>query len=163
MTRLIAVRGINYEGMIQGSIDRAMTEIRGEEKFPTIVDKAGSILYSMIRFHPFADGCKRTGLLAAYLLLMYNGYTLEIPEDSATFLEAVADLKNPNAPSEKDVIKWIRKHARKSLYLRILNFLLSFGIKQGVPIEEYTQTVLERGMLPSFRPEDFVDTDLKDT
>jgi len=163
VTRLIAVGGINYAGMIQGTMDRAMTEIYGEERFPTVLDKAGSVLYSMIRFHPFTDGCKRTGLLTAYLLLMYNGYTLNIPEDSAAFLEAVADLKNPNRPSEKDVINWIKKHARKDLGARMLNFILSLFIRRGLPIAEYTRIILERGMLPSFKPEKFVDTGLKDT
>jgi len=163
VAKLIAVNGVNYEGMIQGSIDRAHTKIHGKEMFPDVRDKAGSILYSLIRFHVFTDGCKRTGLLAAYLLLMYNGYILEIPEDSAKFLESIADLENPESPREKDVIEWIKKHSKKSRLCRFLNWAISIGIKLGLDLGEYTRTILRQGLLPTFTPEKFKDTSLEQT
>jgi death-on-curing protein len=162
VTNLVAVDGLNYAGMIQGSIDRAYTTIEGKEKFPHILDKAGSILYSMVRFHPFADGCKRTGLLAAYLYLLYNGYYLKIPQDSARFLERVADSKDSNAPNERDVINWIRKHSGRDLAYFILNLSLSISIKfLGLEIGMYTKFLLEREVLPSSIRKEFRDTKLE--
>ena len=99
--------------MIQGSVDRALPHVFNLNPFPTTIDKAGALLYSIATFHPLTDGNKRTGLLSAYIFLLYNGYLIQIPEDSADFLTAVADLKAHNRPTEKDVINWINKHSSK--------------------------------------------------
>jgi len=149
VTRLVAVDGVNYEGMIQGSIERSQTEVFGEKYFPDICDKAGSILYSIVRFHPFIDGCKRTALLSAYFLLFYNGFEFTIPNDSADFLEAIADPNHPNPPDEKEVIEWVKKHSRKTKICRLINWMLSFAVKHGFNLETYTKTILEMGVLPA--------------
>ncbi len=48
----------------------------GEEQFPTIADKAASLLHSLSYHHLFVDGNKRTGLRAVTLFLSVNGYQL---------------------------------------------------------------------------------------
>jgi death-on-curing family protein len=158
---LVAVDGLNYAGMIQGSIDRAYTTIEGKELFPHILDKAGSILYSMIRFHPFADGCKRTGLLTAYMYLYYNGYYLRIPQDSAKFLEQIASSKNFDEQNEKAVINWIRKHSERNLATRIFNLVISFFVRLGLDIGAYTNELLEREAIPADIRKQFRDTELE--
>ena len=159
---LVAIDGVNYVGMIQGSIDRAYTTIEGKEIFPHVLDKAGAILYANVRFHPFADGCKRTGILAAYLYLLYNGYYLKIPPDSAKFLKRVADLEDNNAPNQEDVINWIRKHSGRKLVNMIFNLSLTISITAlGLDIGEYTSFLLEREILPKEIRKEFRDTELE--
>ncbi len=48
----------------------------GEEQFPTLIDKAASLLHSLAYHHLFADGNKRTALLAVTLFLEKNGHVL---------------------------------------------------------------------------------------
>jgi death-on-curing protein len=48
----------------------------GEEQFPTIIDKAASLLHSLTYHHLFADGNKRTALRAVTMFLDVNGYQL---------------------------------------------------------------------------------------
>lgn len=160
---LIAMDGFNYSGMIEGSVDRAATTICGKEVYPHILDKAGAILYAIVRFHPFADGCKRTGLLAAYLYLLYNGYYLNIPADSAQFLERVADLENKNAPTQQDVINWIRKHSGKGVMNTFFNITITiFKITLNLDVGEYTRILLENEtMIPEEIRRDFRDTGLE--
>jgi death on curing protein len=46
-----------------------------------LVSLATTLLFGIARNHPFAQGNKRTGLLAALVFLETNGYTIE-PDDS---------------------------------------------------------------------------------
>jgi death-on-curing protein len=46
------------------------------ELYPTVFDKAGLYMHSIIANHIFQDGNKRTGLEAALLFLNLNGYEL---------------------------------------------------------------------------------------
>ena len=42
---------------------------------------AAVYLYHIVRNHPFVDGNKRTGAVAAYSFLAHNGYELDVPEE----------------------------------------------------------------------------------
>lgn len=48
----------------------------GEPQFPTLTDKAASLLHALTYHHVFVDGNKRTGLRAVTLFLRVNGYQL---------------------------------------------------------------------------------------
>jgi death-on-curing protein len=47
----------------------------GEPLYPEIYQKAGLYMYNIVCNHIFQDGNKRTGLQAAMIFLMLNGYT----------------------------------------------------------------------------------------
>ena len=83
VTKLIAEKGTISDGMIDGCAELPFTEIYNYAPYPEVTDKAGCLLFSLIRFHPYIDGCKRTALLSTMLFLFYNGTVFEIPEDSA--------------------------------------------------------------------------------
>lgn len=51
----------------------------GQELYPTIVEKASALGFSLIRNHPFVDGNKRTGHAALETFLVLNGYELAGP------------------------------------------------------------------------------------
>ena len=63
---------------------RPMITLFGEEQFPTIADKAASLLHALTYHHLFADGNKRTALRAVTLFLNVNGYQL-IWDDSTRY------------------------------------------------------------------------------
>ena len=50
---------------------------------PTIVELAAAYAVGIIRNHPFIDGNKRTGFLAAYIFLALNGLKLSASEAEA--------------------------------------------------------------------------------
>lgn len=50
---------------------------------PSVFDLAAAYAYGIIRNHPFADGNKRTGFLAAYVFLHSNGWELRAREAEA--------------------------------------------------------------------------------
>ncbi|MFH0896422.1 MAG: hypothetical protein V1850_00030 [Candidatus Bathyarchaeota archaeon] len=118
-------------------------EYMGVHSFQLLLIKPGCLLYSLIVFHPYCDGCHRTGLLSAMFFLFFNGYSLIIPEDSATFLKTIGDVNNANMPTEEEIISWVGKHTIRSGGGRTYNFALWLLTKIGFPIEEYTKYLLE--------------------
>ncbi len=60
--------------------------------------------------HPFVDGNKRTGFLAAYIFLALNGWDLIAPEADA--VAAVLDLAAGKA-KEADFSEWLQANTEK--------------------------------------------------
>lgn len=48
----------------------------GEELYPTIIEKASALGYSIIKNHPFIDGNKRAGHAAMEVFLVLNGFEI---------------------------------------------------------------------------------------
>lgn len=62
--------------LLQSAIKRPALVLFGEEQFPTLVDKAASLLHSLAYHHLFADANKRTAVQAVEMFLRMNGFTL---------------------------------------------------------------------------------------
>lgn len=65
--------GVRDEGALASCLAQPKTAVFGEERFPTIFDKAAAYCYFIVRMHPFFDGNKRTGLVAAITFLLDHG------------------------------------------------------------------------------------------
>ena len=161
--KLVAIEGIMYSGTISGPLDRIFNGFGGYCLYSHTLDKAGAVLYSIVHGHSFSDGNKRTGLLTAYLFLMYNGYSLNVPKDTTRFLERMADAVNPDAPTEIDAIAWVRRNAGKSLWAFIISEVLTVFCKVwGTDfLETMTKTMLEQNALPGIDKNQLVDRNLK--
>jgi death on curing protein len=62
--------------LLNSAAARPAITLFGEAQFPTLIDKAASLLHSLAYHHLFADGNKRTALRAVTLFLQINGYEL---------------------------------------------------------------------------------------
>jgi death-on-curing protein len=62
--------------LLDSAAARPALVLFGEPQFPTIVDKAASLLHSLAYHHLFTDGNKRTALRAVNVFLNTNGYRL---------------------------------------------------------------------------------------
>lgn len=140
--------GYMTEGMIQGCIERAMTDVYDFQPFPTVIKKAAAFLYSMIVFHPFIDGNKRTALIGTFWLLYFNGYSFSIPKDTVSFLRAIADLRI----SENQVASWLMRNTTKNLFLSLYNHIYSILAKKHMSrIMEAMKTLVS--VIPPGYPE----------
>ena len=70
---------------------------------------AATYTFGIIRNHPFVDGDKRTGFLAAYIFLKINGLELIVGEVEAT--SAALGLASGNT-DEKAFAAWLRANVR---------------------------------------------------
>src|SRR2546425_12306179 len=90
LIRQYGTTGYISEGMIEGCIEFARTEVYKYSPFPTLSKRAAAMIYAFVTFHPFVDGNKRTALMATSYFLYINGYSLQLTEDSPEFTRNVA-------------------------------------------------------------------------
>jgi death-on-curing protein len=80
----------------------------GEDLYPTIIEKAAALGFSLIKNHPFVDGNKRIGHAAMEAFLILNGYEIDasVDEQERIILQlAAGELKR------KAFTEWLRAHA----------------------------------------------------
>ncbi len=65
------------------AIARPQSTVSGEEAFPSLPQKAGALLQSIVVGHPFLDGNKRAGLGAMLAFLELNEIPVDVADDDA--------------------------------------------------------------------------------
>lgn len=100
--------GIRDEGLF----DSALAHPRNLLAYgkPDVADLAAAYGAAIVRNHPFVDGNKRTGFLAAGLLLSLNGHRLQVPQADATLTVFALAAGNID---ERTFAAWIRQHTRR--------------------------------------------------
>ena len=73
--------GVRDSGLLSSALARPKN-LADYEK-PSVFDLAACYAGGIIKNHPFVDGNKRTGFLAAYIFLAINGWELAAPEADA--------------------------------------------------------------------------------
>ena len=71
--------GILNLGSLESAVAQPRMTFAGSDLYPTIVDKASALGYSLIKNHPFMDGNKRTGHAAMEVFLVLNGLEIQAP------------------------------------------------------------------------------------
>jgi death-on-curing protein len=81
----------------------------GEDLYRDVADKAAALMHSIVAGHPFVDGNKRVGAVAAEFFLQINGVDLVATDDElveTTMAAARGDL------SAEALAIWIRQRLR---------------------------------------------------
>lgn len=77
--------------------------------YRTTLDKAGALLRSMIKNHPFVDGNKRLGVATTFIFLALNGYMITATnQEVVSFALSLAQSDPPM--SWREVSSWLRAH-----------------------------------------------------
>lgn len=70
--------GVRDMALLQSALAMPRAGI-GEEYFHAdIIEMAGTYLFHIVKNHPFVDGNKRVGAVAAFIFLRMNGYDLKM-------------------------------------------------------------------------------------
>ena len=102
--------GIHNVGALESALAQPRMTFGGEELYPTIVEKASALGFSIIKNHPFVDGNKRTGHAAMETFLVLNGYEIEASVDEQ---ERII-LQVASGELERDEFTaWLRGHIAK--------------------------------------------------
>ena len=80
------------------------------EKDADIPRLAAAYAYGIIKNHPFNDGNKRTGFIAAALFLQMNGFIFQ-GEDAET-IESIFRLATGEV-KKSHFIEWLRSHSAR--------------------------------------------------
>ena len=99
--------GIHDLGSLESAVAQPRMIFNGEELYPTLVEKASALGFSLIQNHPFVDGNKRAGHAAMESFLMFNGY--EISASVTGQLEVILGVASGKI-DRNTFTNWLREH-----------------------------------------------------
>lgn len=105
--RTIGVRDLNA---LESALIQPRMTFDGKELYPTIVEKASVLAYSIIRNHPFLDGNKRTGHAVMEVFLILNGFEIQAPVDEQE--DIILQLASGSLDRDK-LMQWLDTHIVK--------------------------------------------------
>jgi death-on-curing protein len=73
--------GIHSIEALESALAQPRMTFGAKDLYPTIVEKAAALGFSLIRNHPFMDANKRTGHAAMEIFLLLNGFEIDAPVD----------------------------------------------------------------------------------
>jgi death-on-curing protein len=99
--------GVHNLGALESALAQPRMSFGGEELYPTIVEKASALGFSLIKNHPFVDGNKRTGHAAMEVFLVLNGYEIDatVDEQEQVILQVAA-----GETGREEFTNWLRSH-----------------------------------------------------
>lgn len=101
--------GIHDAGLLSSALARPQNKVAYQTT--SVFDIAAAYAASIILNHPFIDGNKRTGFLAAYVFLALNGWNLTAPEAEAVDAVLALAVKEMD---EANFSNWLKDHSAKA-------------------------------------------------
>lgn len=101
-------QGVRDESLLKSAIERPFSGFGETEFYPTPEEKAGAILESIVKNHPFIDGNKRTGYVLMRLILMQFGKDIIATQNEK--YEFVVSVASGQIDFQQ-IAAWIRNRA----------------------------------------------------
>jgi death-on-curing protein len=73
--------GLRDMGLLESAVNQPHVTFGEQELYPTIIDKASALCFSIVMNHPFVDGNKRTGHAAMETFLVLNKLEISASTD----------------------------------------------------------------------------------
>lgn len=101
------IMGIRDLGALESAVAQPRMTFYGKELYPTIVEKAAVLCFSLIQNHPFLNGNKRTAHAAMETFLVLNGYEIcaTVDEQEKVILQVASGEMGLDAFTD-----WLRAH-----------------------------------------------------
>jgi death-on-curing protein len=96
--------GMRDLGLLESALARAQNIAAYAEEPPSLATLAAAYGAGIVRNHPFVDGNKRTGLIAAFVFIERNGFQVTASQEEAYF--AFYDLAAGKL-SEDALAQWL--------------------------------------------------------
>ncbi len=77
MERTGGSTGVQNLGALESALAQPRMSFAGEELYPTLIEKASALGFTLIKNHPFWDGNKRIGHAAMETFLVLNGHEID--------------------------------------------------------------------------------------
>lgn len=99
--------GVRDLGALESALAQPRMTFGGEDLYPTLVDKAAAVAFSIVMNHPFVDGNKRTGHAAMETFLVLNGMEISASVDEQE--QVILALASGNSGREP-FVEWLKQH-----------------------------------------------------
>ena len=102
--------GIRSLSTLESALAQPQMTFGGEDLYPSTIEKAAALAFSLIQNHPFVDGNKRTGHAAMETFLLLNGHEINAPseEQEKVILQVAAGKLG-----REEFTAWLRSHVVK--------------------------------------------------
>ena len=102
--------GLRDEGSLDSALAQPSMSFGGQDLYPTLLEKAAALCFSLVGNHPFVDGNKRIGFVATDALLRANGLRIDttVEEGEPMFLTLAA-----GEVSREELLEWLTEHTAK--------------------------------------------------
>ena len=100
--------GVRDIGLLESAVAQPQATFGGEFLHKDLFEMAAAYLFHIVQNHPFLDGNKRTGAVAALVFLDINGIEIDAPKGS------LYDLTMSVATGQADkaqIAEYFRSHA----------------------------------------------------
>jgi death-on-curing protein len=96
-------------GMLESAVMRPQASAFGEDAYPTLMEKAGALMHSLVLNHPFVDGNKRTATIALVDFLEINGFRVIWQRiEALEFITEIAQSKHNVA----EIATWLNTNTK---------------------------------------------------
>jgi len=89
------LQGVRDAGLLESAVAMPRTMFRGSYLHRDIFEMAAAYLFHIVENHPFFDGNKRTGAVAAIVFLKLNG--IELKADESAFEDLIIEVAEGTA------------------------------------------------------------------
>jgi death on curing protein len=102
-------QGIRDINLLLSAAAKPQASFADQDLYPDIFSKAAALMDSLVRNPPFLDGNKRTGISAAGLFLIRNGYRLDASNSEMEMLTLAVTRAEK---SFAEIAGWFRDHSQ---------------------------------------------------
>jgi death-on-curing protein len=101
--------GIRAFGSLESAIAQPKATFDGKDLYPSIIEKAAVLCFSIVQSHPFVDGNKRAGhaAMAAFLFLNGSEINATIEEQEHIMLTLASGQMKLNESTA-----WLKEHVK---------------------------------------------------
>ncbi len=98
---------IRDEGLLDSALNAPFQTFLDTELYPTLIEKAARLGYSLIKNHAFVDGNKRIGAHTMLVFLALNG--IEVEYEDNDFIQLVLGVAAGEISAEQ-LLAWLQAH-----------------------------------------------------
>jgi len=100
--------GLRDEAGLESAVNQPSASFGGDDLYPSIIEKAAALAFSLVKNHAFIDGNKRIGHAAMEVFLILNGFEIsaDVDEQERVFLGLAA-----GSVGREELIRWLSEHA----------------------------------------------------
>jgi len=99
--------GLRDMGLLESAVLGCTQTFGGEDLYPSVIERASRMAYSICKNHPFVDGNKRVAVTAMLVILRMNDIMLSFTQEELICLGlGVAD----GNLGYDEIIAWVNKH-----------------------------------------------------
>lgn len=99
--------GVRDFGALESAVAQPRMSFGGQDLYPTQIEKAAALGFSLVQNHSFLDGNKRVGHAAMETFLVLNGFEIEAAVDEQ---ERVMLALAAGELERSDLTDWLTRH-----------------------------------------------------